>query len=188
MRRSMPAPILWLGIVVIVLSLPAAVMAAPDSVGAQVAQIHAATARFHFNVPAAELETLLAAEGYGPVHICTDEETGLGAMGQHYAKGAVVGDTVFDLSQPEVLVYEPTANGKMRLVAVEFVVFAEAWAAVSSSPPELFGRELQLVPAPNRYGIPSFYQIHVWLWKHNPSGMFSDWNPRVSCLGMGDPQ
>jgi hypothetical protein len=44
------------------------------------------------------------------------------------------------------------------------------------------------VPAPNRYGVPSFYQIHVWLWKSNPAGIFSDWNERVSCLGMGDPQ
>jgi hypothetical protein len=166
-------------VAVIVLILPAIAIA--GGVGSELARVRAATARFH------ELDVALA-EGYGPLHTCTDEESGLGAMGQHYVKGTVVGDTVFDLAQPEVLVYEPTANGRMRLVAVEFVVFADAWAQVSSSPPTLFGRQLALVPEPNRYGVPAFYQIHVWLWKSNPAGMFSDWNERVSCLGMGDPQ
>ncbi len=60
------------------------------------------------------------------VERCTDEESGLGAMGQHYVRGDLVGDTVFDLSQPEVLVYEPMPNGRQRLVAVEFVVFQRA--------------------------------------------------------------
>ena len=166
-------------VAVIVLILPAIAIA--GGVGSELARVRAATARFH------ELDVALA-EGYGPLHTCTDEESGQGAMGQHYVKGTVVGDTVFDLAQPEVLVYEPTANGRMRLVAVEFVVFADAWAQVSSSPPTLFGRQLALVPEPNRYGVPAFYQIHVWLWKSNPAGMFSDWNERVSCLGMGDPQ
>lgn len=149
--------------------------------GSELATVRAATARFH------DIDVALA-EGYGPLHMCTDENSGLGAMGQHYVKGSVVGDTEFDLTQPEVLVYEPMPNGKMRLVAVEFVVFAEPWDAISDEPPQLFGRDLAPVPAPNRYGVPSFYQIHVWLWKSNPAGIFSDWNERVSCLGNGDPQ
>ncbi len=32
-----------------------------------------------------------------------------------------------------------------------------------------------------RYGLPPFYELHAWIWKRNPSGTFSDWNPRVSC-------
>ena len=48
-------------------------------------------------------------------------------------------------------------------------------------PPSLFGQEFELVATPNRYGLPPFYELHAWLWKHNPSGMFNDWNPRVSC-------
>lgn len=154
---------------------------ASSGVGAQLAQVRAATARFH------DFDRALAA-GYGPLHECTDHEGGLGAMGEHYVNGTAVGDTEFDLSQPEVLVYEPMPNGRMRLVAVEFVVFADAWDAISPTPPQLFGRDLAIVEAPNRYGVPSFYQIHVWLWRNNPSGTFSDWNPRVSCHGMGDPQ
>jgi hypothetical protein len=149
--------------------------------GSDLATVRAGTARFH-NFSVAE------EAGYGALHVCTDENAGLGAMGQHYVRGDLVGDLEFDLSQPEVLVYEPMPNGRQRLVAVEFVVFAEPWDAVNDGPPQLFGRDLALVAAPNRYGVPSFYQIHVWLWKHNPAGMFSDWNERVSCLGNGDPQ
>lgn len=181
--RARAAPILWL--VPIVLAALAATLAVGTVVlaggghGGQLAQIRAGTALYH------DLERALA-DGYSPLHICTDEETGLGAMGQHYVNGALLGDGVFDLSRPEVLVYEPMQNGRMRLVAVEFVEFVDVWGA---TPPELFGRQLQVVPVPNRYDVPlAFYQIHVWVWKHNPSGMFSDWNPRVSCRGIGDPE
>jgi hypothetical protein len=161
------------------LVIPALALASGN--GSDLSRVRAGTARFH--------EFQVASDaGYGALHTCTDEESGLGAMGQHYVRGDLVGDTVFDLSNPEVLVYEPMPNGRQRLVAVEFVVFAEPWDAISDDPPTLFGRDLALVPSPNRYGVPPFYQIHVWLWKSNPAGIFSDWNERVSCLGMGDPQ
>jgi hypothetical protein len=175
MRRQL------LSLVVLALAptIPMTALATSD-IGAQLAEVRAATARFHDFDAATDA-------GYGRLHMCTDHEGGLGAMGEHYVNGSAVGDTEFDLAQPEVLVYEPMPNGRMRLVAVEFVVFAEPWDAISSSPPELFGRELALVEAPNRYGVPSFYQVHVWLWRHNPSGTFSDWNPNVSCHGAGDP-
>lgn len=162
------------------LIVPALALAAGGS-GSDLATVRAGSARFHDIAVAFDA-------GYGALHTCTDEESGLGAMGQHYVRGDLVTDTVFDLSDPEVLVYEPMPNGRQRLVAVEFVVFQEPWDAISSDPPTLFGRELALVPAPNRYGVPPFYQIHVWLWKNNPAGIFTDWNERVSCLGMGDPQ
>lgn len=158
--------------------IPAVALAAAS--GSDLATVRAATARFHdFSVA--------DAAGYGPLHSCTDENSGLGAMGQHYVRGDLLGDLAFDLSRPEVVVYEPMSNGRQRLVAVEFVEFAEPWDAVNEDPPVLFGRQLQLVAAPNRYGVPAFYQIHVWVWKSNPAGIFSDWNERVSCLGMGDP-
>ena len=76
---------------------------------------------------------------------------------------------------------EPLANGRQRLVALEYVVFQADWDPHHASPPELFGEEFELVPAGNRYGLPPFYELHAWLWKHNPAGMFEDWNPRVSC-------
>lgn len=175
-RRSVLLPAL---IGLLALLVPTFVLARAPGHGADLARVRAATAGYH------QLQRAVDA-GYGPLHECTDHEGGLGAMGQHYVAGDAVDDTDFDLSRPEVLVYEPTPNGRSKLVAVEFVVFADLWAQVSSGPPRLFGRDLALVEAPNRYGVPAFWQIHVWLWENNPSGTFSDWNPKVSCHGMGD--
>jgi hypothetical protein len=65
---------------------------------------------------------------------------------------------------------------------VEYVVIAEAWhAAGNEGPPVLMGQLFHYVGSPNRYGIPAFYELHVWAWKTNPAGTFADWNPTVSC-------
>jgi hypothetical protein len=37
------------------------------------------------------------------------------------------------------------------------------------------------VGSPNRYGIPAFYELHIWAWKDNPRGTFADFNPNVTC-------
>ncbi len=145
----------------------------------ELAAVRAATARFH-DFAAAD------AAGYGLFYVCTDE-AGLGAMGQHYVNGGIVGDTVLDPAAPEAIMYEPLPGGGQRLVGVEWVVFQQAWEdAGNTGAPSLFGRSLKLVPSPNRYGIPSFYQLHAWVWKPNPAGTYQDWNPRVSCRGTGD--
>lgn len=107
---------------------------------------------------------------------------GTGVMGIHFVNGGLVGDAVVDAATPEVLVYQPLPNGKLRLVAAEYVVFQGAWlAAGNTAPPTLFGQTLTLIPAGNRYGLPPFYEIHAWIWMNNPSGMFKDWNPSGSC-------
>jgi hypothetical protein len=158
----------------------AVVSATGDERGRELEQVRAASAPFH------NLDVALAA-GYGEFYVCTDKE-GTGAMGQHYVKGPLVEDPALDVLRPEVLVYEPRAEGGYRLVAVEYVVLKDAWhAAFGAARPRLFGRTLTLVPAGNRYGLPDFYEIHAWVWKHNPRGTFDDWNPRVSCQGNGDP-
>ncbi len=108
-------------------------------------------------------------------------QPGLGGMGVHYVNGARVGDTVLDPAAPEALVYEPGSFGRMRLAALEYIVFKEAWDATHTGPPTLFGVPFDLTPAPNRFGIPAFYALHAWIWKDNPAGMFMPWNPRVTC-------
>jgi hypothetical protein len=50
-----------------------------------------------------------------------------------------------------------------------------------SQPPEVYGHPLDFVDSPNEFGLPPFYELHVWLYKSNPNGMFNEWNPRVSC-------
>jgi hypothetical protein len=106
---------------------------------------------------------------------------GQGAMGIHYVNGTFVKDTVLDPARPEAAVYEPQANGQLRLVALEYIVFQDAWDAKYSSPPKLFGQTFMFTPSPNRFGIPAFYSLHAWLWKANPAGTFAMWNPSVTC-------
>ena len=104
-----------------------------------------------------------------------------GAMGIHYVNGNLVADGQLDAAQPEILVYEPQKNGKLRLVAVEYIVIADAWHAANQNPPVLSGQVFHYSGSPNRYGLPPFYSLHAWAWKQNPHGMFVDWNPKVTC-------
>lgn len=104
-----------------------------------------------------------------------------GAMGLHYVNFDLVGDPAIDAARPELLVYEPLPHGKVRLVAVDYLVFKDAWDATSTVTPKLNGQLFHLFDSPNRYGLPAFYTLHVWAWKHNPSGTFANWNPTVSC-------
>lgn len=138
----------------------------------------AGTAGYHNN------DAALAA-GYGEFKdaqgIACIDQPGAGGMGIHFANGTLVGDAVVKAATPEALVYEPEPNGRLRLVAAEYIVFQADWDATHSSPPSLFGQQFEPISSPNRYGLPPFYELHAWLWKHNPSGMFNDWNPRVSC-------
>jgi hypothetical protein len=105
-----------------------------------------------------------------------------GAMGVHFVLPARVGDGEVDGDEPESLIYEPLANGSMRLVGVEFIVIAEDWADNHpDSAPAVDGHLMHFVSEPNRYGLPAFYELHVWAWERNPDGYFSDWNKLVTC-------
>lgn len=106
-----------------------------------------------------------------------------GAMGVHYINGGLVADGEVDATRPEALIYEPSALG-LQLVGVEFIVDAAAWNARHTAPPMLEGQAFQFVSSPNRYGIPAFYELHVWAWRDNPNGAFVDWNTQVSCEGQ----
>lgn len=160
------------------------VAAAGGEGGRSLGAVRDATARFH-NINVAK------AAGYGEFRdaagIACIANPPLGTMGIHYVNGGFVGDSVVDPLRPEALVYEPK-DGKLKLVALEYIVFQAAWDADHASRPSLFGHEFGLVKdsPPNRYGLPAFYELHVWLWKDNPSGMFFEWNPRVSCGGASD--
>jgi hypothetical protein len=58
--------------------------------------------------------------------------------------------------------------------------------AFGATTPTVFGVDMEFVPSGNRYGLPDFYERHLWLWQGNPSGLDYEWNPNVSCLGNGD--
>jgi hypothetical protein len=119
------------------------------------------------------------AAGYASLGSCVSGPE-RGAMGIHYGKPALIGDPGIDAATPELLIYEQRGS-RLYLVGVEFLVLADAWNALHSGPPVLMGQHFQLVSAPNRYGLPAFYELHVWAWRDNPFGAFVDWNPEVSC-------
>jgi len=158
------------------LSLPAVTIAGTDD---DLAAAEAATEGYQ-DPEAAE------AAGYGlppegPLHECIASLDDTGAMGLHFINGDLVGDAELDPAAPEALVYEPAADGSLELVALEYVVFAEAWDAENDTAPMLFGEMFMLVDEPNRYELPAFYALHAWIWKENPSGTLANFNPEVTC-------
>lgn len=114
--------------------------------------------------------------------VSADEE---GAMGVHMINFAKVQDPALNPADPELLIYEPTGNGGLRLTGVDYLVFADAWhGANGAAPPELLGQLFHLFDSPNRFGLGAFYTLHVWAWKENPNGAFVNWHPNVSCTGF----
>jgi len=120
------------------------------------------------------------AAGYSKFLDCFQNQD-VGGMGQHYVNGDLAGDDVLDPMKPEALVYEPTEDGQMNLVAFEYLVFADAWDPNNTGreAPELFDQTLHLITTiPN---TPPVWALHLWLWTDNPDGLFSDFNPIVFC-------
>ena len=132
------------------------------------AALRSATARF---------ESPAAAASAGYTHLflnaCMADPSGAGrgAMGNHYVNTALLDDVVA-VGSPEALLYEPGPGGQLRFVGVEYVIPKAAWT--KAEPPRLFGREFAL----NAFDL---WALHVWTGKDNPSGLYADWNPSVSC-------
>jgi hypothetical protein len=103
-------------------------------------------------------------------------------MGVHFVNFALVDGKQPEAKAPEALIYE-VRDGRAQLVGVEYIIPVEAWhpAADESPVPVLEGQVFHFNESPNRFGLPAFYELHVWAWRDNPNGTFADWNPRVSC-------
>jgi hypothetical protein len=145
----------------------------------ELAQVRTATAQFHrVDAATAAGYELGYVNGAGTRIItgCIAHPTA-GAMGYHYFNKALIDDLVIDPLRPEGLVYAPAADGRLKLVAIEYVV-----PGLASNPPgpaeapTVFGMDMQiLVPAVG------FHTLHAWIWSTNPAGMFAHWNPEVTC-------
>lgn len=141
------------------------------------AQARAATARFH------NVERALEA-GYIQASPCVPEQ------GYHYVNFALAADPDLDVSTPEVLLYEPGRNGKLRLVGVEYVRFSNTFTAPATPPyvrdpngPTMFGVDFHgpmAGHAPDG-SMPDHHELHVWVWRHSPEGMFEAHNSRITC-------
>ena len=110
-------------------------------------------------------------EGYAPIP-CASGIDG-GAMGVHYVSEKLLKADAVNIAHPQAVMYEPAPDGKMVLVAVEYIT--------SKGPAALQGQLFSFTGAPNRYGLGPFYELHVWAWKPNPRGAYADMNPNVTC-------
>ena len=107
-----------------------------------------------------------------------------GAMGLHFINMELVGKGVIDPTKPQIILYEPTADGRLKLTGADFLVDAQQWdndKTHKPGPPELMGQLFHYFESPNRFGLKAFYTLHVWAWKNNPNGAFVNWHPAVSC-------
>lgn len=127
-------------------------------------QVRQATARFH------SVEQAIAA-GYVPTDHCVSDPV-LGGMGMHWINPNLR-DALFEPERPEVLLYEPRRNGQPKLVAVEYVVLDRGQAR-----PEFDGHRFDTRGTP--LPLPH-WSLHVWLYRENPEGIFTPFNPTVSC-------
>ncbi len=146
------------------------------NIAAQLAAVRNLTAPFHNFDKAAE------AGWFAQLSPCV-EHPEFGGMGYHYGNPAYLGNGYIDALKPEALLYEPMKNGKLRLVAVEYILpFAppaeEGGDPIEGDQPSLFGEAFQNSPHVGEFGA---WTLHVWLWRNNPEGMFAEWNPNVSC-------
>ena len=75
------------------------------------------------------------------------------------------------------MIYEPQPNGRLKLIGADFLVLPDVWDAKHAAPPQLMGQLFHLFDAPNRFGLPAFYTLHVWAWKDNPTGTLRELAP-----------
>jgi hypothetical protein len=143
----------------------------PDGVYEQLAVVHQFTAKYR------DPERAIA-DGYQPAASCV--ATPKGTMGYHYSRWDAVDDEL-DIRYPEILVYYPTEQG-LRLGAVEYMQRdADQDLQTADDRPSLFGEPFDGPMAPHEPWQPKHYDMHVWLWKYNPSGLFAQYNPSIKC-------
>lgn len=67
-----------------------------------------------------------------------------------------------------------------RLVGIEWFVPVDG-PNTATPRPYLFGQGFDGPMAGHEPGQPYHYDLHVWAWEPNPSGMFAQFNPNVNC-------
>lgn len=126
-------------------------------------------------------ERTATAAGYVPDRYCVTDPAGGAALGYPHFNHAY--DNSLDPAKPAALLYEDDARGRRRLVALEWVVMdRDGKPETDDDRPSLFGQPFKGPIAGRFPGQKTHYALHVWLWKPNPAGMFSTFNPDVRCL------
>ena len=126
----------------------------------QLAAVRAATTPYHDVRRALE-------DGYVDIDVVIPN------MGRHFLNPALLDDT-FELRKPELLVYAERPNGMLRLVAAEYATPRDP--TNPPPPPEGFVGSADAWSANLDFDL---WTLHVWVWHHNPDGIFAAMNPRV---------
>ncbi|MCY4727138.1 hypothetical protein NYO98_12695 [Nocardioides sp. STR2] len=117
------------------------------------------------------------ADGYLPSAECNASPTG--GMGHHYVNPSLMGPV--DPERPPILVYVPGTSG-LTLGAVEwFVPDADQDPATDGDRPDLLGVPFDGPMPGHEPGMPVHYDLHAWLFRHNPDGLLAAFNPTVRC-------
>jgi hypothetical protein len=125
-------------------------------------------------------EALATAAGFQAEPVCV--ESPAGGMGYHHVNQDRIADGVITRDRPEILLYGATANGERKLIAVEyFKVDEDQNLATDGDRPSLFGHEFDGPMEGHAPGMPIHYDLHVWVWKSNPAGVFAPFHPNVDC-------
>lgn len=90
-------------------------------------------------------------------------------MGHHYMNTSLV-DSVFDIRQPEILVYNKDQNGNQQLVAVEYAV------PLTYPQPAGFAGTNDVWNGTSGFPL---WLLHAWVWAYNPDGVFNWTNSTV---------
>jgi hypothetical protein len=133
----------------------------------QLAALQELFAKYH------DLQTAIE-NGYGFVGPCVSDPN-LGGMGDHYSRSANDdfgrGDGTHSVERPQYLVYAPRKDGSRRLAALDYTVPYEKWQGDKA--PEFFG-----IPFTRNDGF-GVWMFHIWVFQHNPAGIFANFNPTV---------
>ena len=140
----------------------------------QLATVRLYTAKYH------DINVALR-DGYHAPHpyVCVNSPEG--TMGYHYLKWDRL-DNKLDIRRPELLIYVPNEDGKLQLVAVEYMKpDADQDLSTDGDRPTLFNQPFDGPMLGHEEGMPIHYDLHVWVWDDNPNGTFAQWNPSIHC-------
>jgi hypothetical protein len=102
--------------------------------------------------------TAAEADGYALLFGCVSGPDS-GAMGMHFVNLDLVASGVIDATRPQIVIYEPTPEGRLRLIGADFLVIASDWdkGHPGQGAPQLMGQLFHYFESPNRFGLPAFY-------------------------------
>lgn len=174
-KRALVALALAAGAVAVTAAVPA--LAGDGALSPELREVRAAAAKYHSFEQAQRAGYSIENEP------CVASPAG--TMGIHAINRTLVDDPAIDPLEPEVLLYVPKGNGTLELVGVEYMRIAADQNPSNgfdqSDKPTLFGRAFDGIMPGHAPWMGWHYDLHVWVADSNPDGVFSLFNPALTC-------